>query len=189
MNAVKAEYEAARRPGWPLTALAITTDANDATGIADIVALTCATFGRLDVVVNNAGYMESFRSIAESDPEEWWKIWTVIMRGTYKVTRGCLPLLLERGGDRTIKMTSIGGHDVSAQTTKFAIMPFTELIMAENAEKGILAYPVHPGAIPMEMSAIMPQKMIHVLVDTLEVASHAIVWVVGERKTELSHCV
>ena len=36
------------------------------------------SFGRLDVLVNNAGYLEEFLPIAESDPDEWWKTWTVV---------------------------------------------------------------------------------------------------------------
>ena len=35
-------------------------------------------FGRLDVLINNAGYLEEYVPIVESDPEEWWKTWMVV---------------------------------------------------------------------------------------------------------------
>ena len=36
------------------------------------------SFGRLDILVNNAGYLEDFKPIVDSDPDEWWKTWTVV---------------------------------------------------------------------------------------------------------------
>ena len=54
--------------------------------------------------------------------------------------------------------------------------------MAEYSEQGVLAYAVHPGAIAMDLAAGMPQEMMRILVDMLEIASHTIVWLVGERR-------
>ena len=65
--------------------------------------------------------------------------------------------------------------------TKLTILRFTELIMAEYSEQGVLAYAVHLGAIAMDLAAGMPQEMMHILIDMLEIALHTIVWLVGER--------
>ena len=54
--------------------------------------------------------------------------------------------------------------------------------MAEYSEQGVLAYAVHPDAIAMDLAAGMPQEMMRVLVDMLEIASHTIVWLVGEHR-------
>lgn len=58
--------------------------------------------------------------------------------------------------------------------------------MAEYGDQGILAYAVHPGAIATDMSAGMPDNMMHVLVDTPEVAADTVVWLSKERRDWLA---
>ena len=120
--------------------------------------------GRLDLLINNAGYLEDWKPIVESDPDEWWKTWTVNMRGPYLVTRAFLPLML-KGGDKTIvNLSSVGAHKkrpgASAyQTTKFAIARLTEFIEAEYGDDGVIAFCVHPGGILTALAQNMPKDI------------------------------
>ena len=66
--------------------------------------------GRRDILVNNAGYLEVFKPIAESDPDEWWKTWRINMRGSYLVTRAFLPLMLKGGHKTIVNLSSVGAH-------------------------------------------------------------------------------
>ena len=66
------------------------------------------------------------------------------------------------------------------------MLRFTEFINAEYGDKGVLAYTLHPGAIPTDMSYSMPSDMLHVLVDTPELASHTILWLIKERREWLA---
>ncbi|PCH34630.1 NAD(P)-binding protein [Wolfiporia cocos MD-104 SS10] len=188
MSAVKVACEAAQRPGQSLRVLTISASVSDTHQVVEAAQKVREELGRVDVLVNNAGYMEKYGLIAEQDPSEWWKVWSVNLQGTYEVTRAFLPLLTECGGDKTIvNMTSIGGHfqgpRYSAyQVSKLALMRFTELIMAEYTEQGVLAYSVHPGSIATDMAATMPEELMGVLVDSPEVAAHTIVWLVKERR-------
>lgn len=192
MSAATAACEAAARPGQDLKVLAISVDTTDAAQVADALAKVKAAFGRLDILVNNAGYMEHYKLIHEQDPEEWWKPFEVNLRGTYLVTRAFLPLLIECGGERTIiNMSSVAAHMIHPAfsaylTTKLALLRFTELIVEEYKDKGVLAIAVHPGSIPTDMAASMPDELMHILVDTLEVATHTIVWLVNERRDWLA---
>lgn len=69
-------------------------------------------FGRLDVLINNAGYMEEAKPAAEVDAGQWWKTWDVNVRGTFLVTQACLPLMLAGGGGERIvvNVASRGAH-------------------------------------------------------------------------------
>ena len=67
-------------------------------------------FGRLDFLVNNAGYLSSFVPIADSDPDDWWRHWTVHIRGPYLITRALLPLMLKGGMKTMLNISSIGAH-------------------------------------------------------------------------------
>jgi NAD(P)-dependent dehydrogenase (short-subunit alcohol dehydrogenase family) len=90
--------------------------------------------------------------IGDSSPEDWWETWNVNLRGPYLVTRAFLPLLL-KGGDKTLVATSsVGAHltnqGMSAyQTSKLAVLRLMEFVQAEYAEKGILAFAIHPGNV------------------------------------------
>lgn len=117
-------------------------------------------FGKLDILGNNAyvmiiylpwlgedcnhthsGYLENFTPITESDPDEWWYTWTVNIRGPYLVTRSFLPLLLKGGDKQIVNLSSVGAHATrrgasAYQTSKIAILRFTEFIMSEYGEEG-----------------------------------------------------
>lgn len=58
--------------------------------------------------------------------------------------------------------------------------------MAEYGDKGILAFAVHPGSIATEMAAKMPEEMMHIVVDTPEIAAHTLTWLVRERRDWLA---
>ena len=113
LSVTKAACVAAQRAGQSLTVHTVTADC---TQTADVVAAALQVkqrFGRLDVLVNNAGYLEPFGAMYDCEPEEWWKPWTVNIRGMYEVTRAFLSLLLECGGDGiVVNMTSTGAHAV-----------------------------------------------------------------------------
>ena len=77
---------------------------------------------RLDVLINNAGYMKSGGAMYDVDPEEWWTPWTVNVRGTHEVTRAFLSLLLDCDGDKMIvNMTSIAAHMTGPGFTSYKV--------------------------------------------------------------------
>ena len=120
--------------------------------------------GRIDILINNAGYLEKFVPIAESDPDEWWKTWTINIRGVYLVIRAFLPIMLRGGDKQIVNLSSIGAlrsrPGASAyQTGKFALLRFTEFIISEYESQGILAFSVHPGGIMTELAGNMPKEL------------------------------
>lgn len=71
--------------------------------------------GRLDVLVNNAGTTEPWKAIADSSIDDYWRTWTVSIKGTYVMLRTFLPILektakQEKTTVDVINISSIGAH-------------------------------------------------------------------------------
>lgn len=116
-------------------------------------------FGRLDVLVNNAG-IGYFRSIVETTFEEWRKILAVNLDSVFLGTKHALPLLARSGKGSIINVSSIRGQvagpNVAAYSaSKGGVRLFTKSTAIECAAagNGIRANSVHPGVIETPMSA------------------------------------
>lgn len=122
----------------------------------DAAALVEKQFGKLDILLINAGILGSLALIANSDPEEWWETWNVNLKGPYLVSRAFLPLML-KGGDKTIITTSsVGSHVISPslsayQSSKLAVLRFMEFMSKEYGDQGVVAFSIHPGNIPTDI--------------------------------------
>jgi len=118
-------------------------------------------FGRIDIVVNNAGLFMGRGLVADTDPEAWWDTMTVNLKGPYLVMRALLPLMLETGADGLktfVTVASVGAllrtPSASAyQTSKMAALRLTEFLNSEYSDKGVIAFSIHPGNILTDMTA------------------------------------
>ncbi|KAH8808683.1 hypothetical protein F5884DRAFT_793056 [Xylogone sp. PMI_703] len=143
-------------------------------------------FGRVDILINNAGWLDRFIKLEESDPHEYWLNYEVNIRGVYWMTKEFLPLLLESKQKTIVNLSSIGAHVIAYgasgyQTTKFALMRFTEHLMVEYGEQGLLAYGIHPGGIPTELANRMPEQISQTLGDTPELAADTMTFLTAKR--------
>jgi NAD(P)-dependent dehydrogenase (short-subunit alcohol dehydrogenase family) len=145
--------------------------------------------GRLDILINNAGYLSGFSGIPDTNPDEWWKDWEVNVKGTYLVTRALWPLLLKSDMKIIINIASIGAvltvpHNSSYGSGKLAVLRFTEFINQDHGEgkDGMVAIAVHPGGVKTELALGMPEYMHEHLVDTPELAGDTLVWMGSERR-------
>ncbi|KAM7183419.1 hypothetical protein V8F33_013590 [Rhypophila sp. PSN 637] len=188
--AVKDAAKRANRPAPLVHSLKVDVTSEDSVRTAAQTA-TDILGGSLDVLVNNAGYLEQWKPIAESDPAEWWYTWEVNIKGTYLATRYFLPLLLKSQTKTIINITSGGAHVTfpgasGYQTTKFAMCRFNEFIDKEYGQQGVIAIAIHPGGVKTELAMNMPEDKLHVLTDTPELAADSIVWLSRERREWLS---
>ena len=136
----------------PPRVLQIQLDVTDQKSSESAVSSIEKQFGRLDILVHNAGLFGTPGPIVDSDPEVWWRTWDVNVRGAYLVTRACLPLMLRGGDKQIVNVSSVGAHLIapglsSYQTSKLALLRFTEFLVSEYGEKGVLAFCIHPGNI------------------------------------------
>jgi NAD(P)-dependent dehydrogenase (short-subunit alcohol dehydrogenase family) len=157
---------AAKSAGKPAPqVLSIKLDVRNLESVKSAAAETEEAFGRLDILINNAGYLETARLVADSDPDEYWTTWEINYRGLYFATKAFLPLLIKsQGGLKTIvNLSSAGAHGLrpgmsAYQTSKFAVLKFSEFTCAEYSGEGVVAYSVHPGGVPTELALNMPKE-------------------------------
>jgi NAD(P)-dependent dehydrogenase (short-subunit alcohol dehydrogenase family) len=107
-------------------------------------------FGRLDVVVNNAGYA-NIASIEDTSEKDWRAQLETNLWGVVNVTRAALPLLRKQRSGHIIQISSIGGRTGSAglgpyQTAKWAVEGFSEALSREVAPLGIKVTLIEPGS-------------------------------------------
>lgn len=145
----------------------------------------------IDIVFNNAGYLETFKPYTESDPSDWWKTWDVNVKGLYLVSRALIPLVLESKMKTIVNTSSIGALSFrpgasSYQTTKFAVLKLTEYMNLEYGEKGLLAYSVHPGAVATELALGMPKDSHGIFIDTPKLCADVVPWLTQEKRDWLA---
>ncbi|KAI0377603.1 NAD(P)-binding protein [Hypomontagnella monticulosa] len=120
-------------------------------------------WGRLDILIGNAGFLARYEKILDGDEDEWWSSFEVNLRGGYIVAKSFLPLML-KGGDKTIiNMSSTGAMHFhtggsSYQISKLALMRLTEYLMADYADQGLLAYSFHPGGVATDLARRLPEQ-------------------------------
>jgi 3-oxoacyl-[acyl-carrier protein] reductase len=148
------------------TAIAIQADATDADAVQAAVEKTAATFGRLDVLVNNAGTAIPKR-FEETTLEELDRLIDINVRGTLVATQAALKHM--KSGGRIIMIGSCVGERVMTpglvpySATKGAVKMFTQGLSREVGSRGITVNNVQPGPIDTDLNPAagdwaVPQK-------------------------------
>jgi 3-oxoacyl-[acyl-carrier protein] reductase len=148
-------------------AIAIQADAADAKAVQAAVEKTVATFGRLDVLVNNAGTAIP-KPFEEATLEEMDRVIAINIRGVYVATQAALKHM--KSGGRIIMIGSAAGERVAAPGlvpyagTKGAVKMFTQALAREIGSRGITVNNVQPGPIDTELNPAagdwaVPQKV------------------------------
>ncbi|GAA0997949.1 hypothetical protein GCM10009555_096370 [Acrocarpospora macrocephala] len=131
--------------------LALPLDVTDADEAAAAVQTAVAEFGRLDVIVNNAGYAD-LASVEDTTLDSFRAQIETNLFGVVNVTKAALPVLRGQGSGHIITVTSVGGRvatpGLSAyQTAKWAVNGFTEVLAAEVGPLGIKVTAIEPGGM------------------------------------------
>jgi len=155
---VGAEAVVAEAHGLGTEAVALRGDVAREDDVKALVAATLERFGRLDVLVNNAGLMVRAPMLAVP-AEECRRMFDVNVTGTMLCTRHALPAMVERKGGRIINLSSqlaqraVGGGGFAAYAaTKGAIESLTRVLAAEVGVHGITVNAIAPGGIDTDMS-------------------------------------
>ncbi|MEA2527479.1 MAG: 3-oxoacyl-[acyl-carrier protein] reductase [Thermomicrobiales bacterium] len=139
-------------------AIAIQGDVGKPEEIERMVNAATETFGRIDVLVNNAGFL-NVHPIAEMPLGVWDELIAAHLRGTFLTTQLVLPQMLERRSGRIINIASQLAYKGRAGlahycAAKAGIIAFTRVLALEVSRHGVYANCIAPGPIATE---IMPR--------------------------------
>ncbi|MCD0448197.1 SDR family oxidoreductase [Actinocorallia sp. API 0066] len=131
-------------------------------GAASIVQAALDAFGRIDIVINNAGILrdKSFKNISTA---EWDAVIAVHLRGAFLVTKAAWPHLREAGAGRVVNTSSPAGlfgnfGQANYSTAKMGLVGFTKTLAAEGAKAGIKVNAIAPVAYTRMTADLFPAE-------------------------------
>ncbi|MBN1874632.1 MAG: SDR family oxidoreductase [Anaerolineae bacterium] len=161
-DAVRAEIESIRGTDFPVChpspprALCITTDISREGDVITLVRDTIATFGRLDIVVNNAG-IGVFGPLAQTSTAGWDRVMAVNARGTFLVCRETIPYLRKQHSSFIINIASVVSvkgyaNQAAYSASKHAVIGMTKALAKEVQADGIRVHAICPGGVDTDMA-------------------------------------
>ncbi len=116
-------------------------------------------FGRIDVLVNNAGLASGLNPIAEARDEEWIEMWEVNVLGLMRMTRACLPLIRKARHGHIVNLGSIAGFETykggaGYTASKHAVHAISRTLRLELNGEPIRVTEIEPGMVETEFSVV-----------------------------------
>ena len=151
IRALKTEAE-----GW-------TCDVSMEDSAREFIASAFKKFGRIDVLVNNAGVMTRPVPITELDVKKWDYTIAVNLRGPFLITQAVLPIMIKQKSGLIINVSSSIGRGAYANfiayaTSKWGLEGFTQTLAAEVRSSHILVNSVEPGYVATKLTGFHGSK-------------------------------
>ena len=147
-------------------ALYIHLDVTNAADWASAVEAAVSRYGRLDVLVNNAG-ITIRKNVEDTTEEDWDRIMAINAKGVFLGTKQAIPAMRESGGGSIVNISSTAGlvgspySGASYAATKGAVRLFTKATAIQYAKESIRCNSVHPGLLETPMTQDMLADAAH----------------------------
>jgi len=134
-------------------AMLVGGDVSDSAEVDRMVGEIEGRYGRLDVLVNNAGSLVERRTLAEMTEDLWDRVMDINLKSVYLCSRAVLPMMKRQGAGRIINLTSVaarnggGPGSVAYATAKGGVSTLTRAMAKELVSQNILVNGVAPGII------------------------------------------
>jgi NAD(P)-dependent dehydrogenase (short-subunit alcohol dehydrogenase family) len=137
-------------------ALALPADVTDRQAVESMVAQVEQELGPIDTLVNDAAIGGPTGPFAETDPDAWWEVQQVNVRGSVYCSRAALPGMLRRGHGRIINVSSYTGPapwplGSAYAVSKATLIHLSESLAAETREHGVQVFAITPGLVRTEI--------------------------------------
>lgn len=177
--------------------MAVAADVADWTAMSGAVQRVCDSFGRLDVLVLNAGVIEPIGPLAEADPAEWARSINVNLTGVFHGMRAAIPVMRAQGGGTIIVVSSGAAHAPydgwSAYCAgKAGAAMLVRQAHLEEAANGLRVMGLSPGTVATDMQRVISASGVGP-VSKLDWSAHippewparALVWMCGTQADDL----
>ncbi len=163
-------------------------DVADPTEVAKLIDAVTAKFGRIDVLVNNAGTNVKARRMRELSVEDWQRLVRTNLDGAFFCIRAVLPQMIERKEGLIINVNSISGKrayplaGAGYAASKFGMHALAGCLAGEEIESGIRVSSIYPGEIDTPILEVRPNPVSaeqRAKILKAEDVAAAIVWVAG----------
>ncbi|MBW8878393.1 MAG: SDR family oxidoreductase [Acidobacteria bacterium] len=154
-----------------------TVDVTDAAAVETAVAAVVERWGRVDVLVNNAGILRDHQlvkwkdgqNLAEMTERDFDAVVAVNLKGVFLCTRAVAPLMIESGGGSILNASSVVGlygnfGQTNYAATKAGVISMTKTWARELGRYNVRVNAVAPGFIATEMVTAMPEKVLQGMV-------------------------
>ncbi|HKI33128.1 MAG TPA: SDR family oxidoreductase [Gemmataceae bacterium] len=153
-GAAQLEQAAAELRAAGADVLTVPADVTDEGQVREVFRRTWERFGRLDVLVNNAGAFDG-GPLDELSVEAWDKVMAINLRAPFLCTREAMRLMKKQGGGRIINIGSISAqrvrpHSAPYSTSKHGLWGLTQVTALEGRAFGISCGCLHPGNVLIE---------------------------------------
>jgi NADP-dependent 3-hydroxy acid dehydrogenase YdfG len=177
-------------------ALVVPTDVSRGQAVDQLISHTLESFGKIDVLVNNAG-MGILAPVDELSIQDFDRMFAINMRGVFLCTRAVLPHMKNRKSGAIINISSLAGKNFfkggsGYAATKWALNGFTKCLMLEAREYNIRVSVICPGSVATEFSPhsgkdltkiLQPQDVADAVLTVLRLPPNALMSEVDLRPT------
>jgi NAD(P)-dependent dehydrogenase (short-subunit alcohol dehydrogenase family) len=168
------------------SATAFACDVSDYDQVSAVVKACITSFGRLDILINNAGIIDPIEHLNGSDPEAWCQVIDINVKGVYYGMREALPHMKNGGTILTIG-SGAGVHALEGwshySTSKAAVHHLNKCLDKEERANGIRALVLSPGTVATDMQVAIKKSGVNPVSDLdwsdhipPEWAAKALVW-------------
>ena len=143
---------------------ALKCDISNETEVYETVKVIEDTFGRVDILINNAAVWRCWDSFVSTSTDEWRKFIDINVLGTVYCTKAVLPKMLENKYGKIVNVSSVAGvygnaNMVHYSATKGAVIAMTKALAKEVIDKGVYVNCVSPGTVSPEMDTASPNEL------------------------------